>query len=279
MTDTEQAESGSACLERKPGPQSTLSGVREQLVEAASTLLNERGIDLALSSVPLSEVIAAAGVSRSTAYRSLADEVIAPQEVLHRALLSQLLTRVARDENHAQAVEAVSDELGRQQESFESEDVRLRTQAMRALIRVGINASYYNIAGSVGRSVLTASYGSLRSLRSSAPSDWRHGALIQGEQELAQLFADLYLGLSTLFQYRLRPEFSIYQFSTAVASLLEGTAMRHGVSDYVDGIERPTGPGEELEAWTLCATAFEGMYIVFFEPEDPDDPFADLVHY
>lgn len=264
---------------RKPGPPSTLDDVRQQLVGAASELLRERGIDLALSAVPLSDVIDAAGVSRSTAYRSLADDTVAPQEVLHRELLAQLLTRATRDRNYSRAVEAVSTELDRHQEALASGDVRAHTRVMRALIRAGINASYYEVAGSVERSVLTASYGSLRSLRTDAPSDWRYQKLVEGERELAGLFGDLYLGLSTLFRYRLRPEYTILQFSTAVASLIEGTAMRHDVSDHLQGVKRPTGPDGELETWTVCAVAFEGLYTAFFTPEDSREPFADLTRY
>lgn len=264
---------------RRPGPESTLQEVRAELLTAAMNLLQDRGVDLALSSVPLRDVISQAGVSRTTAYRSLAHDELAPQEVLHRDLLTRLLNRSTRDKNYSVAAEAVAIELDRHQEALASGDVRDRTAAVRALIRAGMNATYYEVAESVDRSVLTASYGSVRSLRSSSPDDWRHGELIAGEQELATLFADLYLGLSALFKQRLRPEFSILHFSTAVASLVEGTAMRHGISEHLEAVKRPTGIDGAIEGWTLCAVAFEGLYMLFFEPEDSDDPFADLRRY
>ena len=264
---------------RKPGPESTLATVRAELLEHAMLLLRERGADLSLSAVPLREVIAHAGVARTTAYRSLAHDELAPQEVLHRELLTNLLNRSTRDNNYSRAVEAVAAELDLQQERLASDDIAERTRAVRALIRAGMNATYYEVAESVDRSVLTASYGSLRSLRSSSPNDWRYNELVTGERGLAVLFADLYLGLSTMFKQRLRPEFSIPQFCTAVASLVEGTAMRHGVSDHLEGIKRPTGTDDAMETWTLCAVGFEGMYMLFFEPEDPDDPYADLRRY
>jgi len=279
MSDQPSASKPAATAARKPGPESTLDAVRAQLLDQAMRLLRERGADLTLSAVPLRDVIAEAGVSRSTAYRSLAHDDLAPQEVLHRELLSSLLNRSTRDKNYSVAVEAVTAELEQQQDAIASADVRDRTRAMRALIRAGMNATFYEVAGSVDRSVLTASYGSLRSLQASSPDDWRHQELVAGEREVALLFADLYLGLSTLFRQRLRPEFSILQFSTAVASFVEGIAMRHGISEQLEALPRPTGPGDEIEDWTLCAVGFEGLYMVFFEPEDPNEPFTDLRRY
>lgn len=264
---------------RKPGPESTLATVRAELIDQAMILLRQRGADLTLSAVPLRDVIGEAGVSRTTAYRSLAHDDLAPQEVLHRELLTKLLNRSTRDKNYSMAVEAVAAELELHEDVVASGDVRERTRVVRNLIRAGLNATYYEVAGSVDRSVLMASYGSLRSLQSSSPDDWRHEEVVAGERDLARLFGDMYLGLSTLFRQRLRPEFTILEFSTAVAAFVEGIAMRHGISDHVEGIARATGPTGEIEDWTLCAVGFEGLYMLFFEPEDPDDPFADLRRY
>ena len=156
-----------------------------------------------------------------------------------------------------------------------SDDITRRTRAVRAIIRVGTNASYQEVANSTERAILTAAYGSLRS---TGTSDWRHDALVDGERNVAALFGDLYLELSSGFGYRLRPGFMIGQFSTGAAALVEGVAMREGVSDDLVGIQRPTGDDGELEDWTLYGIAFEGLFLTFFEPTGPD-VFADLSRY
>lgn len=258
---------------RRPGPESTLDEVREHLIETASGLLVERGVDLRLTPASLRDVIAAAGVSRATAYRSLAEDQLEPQAVLDRAVLTRLLSRDTRAANHEVVSSVVADELERQADNLESDDIERRTHAVRSLIRVGAEASYEAVAASTERSILTAAYGSLRS---TGASDWRLAALRIGESQLADLFGQLYKTLSAMVGYELRPEFTIEQFATAAAGCVEGIAMRHGVSEVLDGVTRPSGLGGVDEDWSLYGVAFEGMFAVFFRTVDPSDPFADL---
>lgn len=246
-----------------------------QLVDAAVEKLREDGVDIGLGKLRLADIIAATGVSRSTAYRSLADDSLAPQAVLHREVLTQILSRNTRERNRVLVSDAVMAELERQEDNLGSDDVAVRTNAVRALMRVGSAVSYAEVANSTERSILTASYGALRS---SGVSDWRHDELVKGEQTLATLFGELYTNLSATLGYRLKPGMSLLHFSTAIASLVEGIAMRHGVSEHLDSVERPTGPNGEIEEWTLFAIAFEGIYTMFFEPID-DEPFSDLSRY
>ena len=247
----------------RPGPESTLAEVRERLVNEAVASLERLGVDVGLDHIKLADVIALTGVGRSSAYRSLADDEHAPQEVLHREMLAQILQRHHRQTNLSIVTELTLAELERQRENLESGDNDRRELAMRALIRVGSEASYREVVSSVERSILISSYGALRS---SAAKDWRHEALVRGEQVLATLFGDLYAGLSEIVGYRLRSELTMQQFSTAIAGLLEGLAMRHEVSPYLERIERATGPDGAIEEWTLFAIGFEGIYGVFFEP-------------
>ncbi len=67
--------------------------------------------------------------------------------------------------------------------------------------------------------------------------------------------------------------------AAAGASLVEGIAMRHGFNDEITMIERPTGPGEATEEWSLFAVAFEAVFIGMCEPIDPTTPFADFTGY
>lgn len=261
----------------RPGPDSTLDEVRAKLIAAGTDLLRERGVDLGLAEVPLADAIKRAGVTRSTAYRSLAHEDLAPQAVLHRALVDNLLTGYTRGETRNDIQADIGEELQRHAGVFENGTVEERTRAMRAIIRVGANRSYVAAIDSPERSILTAMYGALRS--SDDESDWRREALVQGEQALNEMFSALYTDLSTLFHHRLRTPFTMDQFTAAAASLLEGMAMRHGFNEELRTVERSTGPDGTPESWTLFAIAFEAMFIGMFEPDDPHDPFADLTAY
>lgn len=261
---------------RRPGPDSTLEQTKTLLIAAAIELLRERGIDVGLTHVPLSDTIERAGVTRSTAYRSLADDELPPQAVLHREILLYLLTRYTRGDTINTIGIEIAAELDRHAEALASGDVASRTRAMRGVIRVGANSSYKDVIDSPERAILTAIYGALQS---SAVADWRHQALAEGERGLTVMFTELYSGLTDLFQYRVRPQFTMDQFTTAGASLIEGIAMRHGFNEQVVMVDRPTGLGGAPETWSLFAIAFESMFIGMFEPADPDQPFADLLNY
>lgn len=266
MSDPAVREPGSeddSTLAKRPGPESTLTDVRDQLITAAVATLERLGVDVGLEHIKLADIIETAGVGRSSAYRSLADDDLAPQEVLHRELLAQILRRHHRRTNLSIVTEATMVELERQRQNLESDDAERKSLAIQALIRVGGAASYHEVVSSKERTILISSYGALRS---SPDRDWRHDELAQGEQVLATLFGELYAGLSAIAGYQLRPGMAMEDFSTAIAALLEGLAMREGFSDHLDGINRPTGPNGELEEWTLFAMGFEGMYSVFFEP-------------
>ena len=250
-------------MSKRPGPESTLADVRDQLVAEAVEQIERFGVDIGLDHIKLADVIEATGVGRSSAYRSLADDTLAPQEVLHRELFAQILGRHHRQTNLSIVTAATMDELARQQPNLDSGDPERRAAAIRGLIRVGSAASYHEVVASIERAILISSYGALRS---SPGQDWRHDALRRGEQVLATLFGELYAGLSEIVGYRLRDGLSMEQFSTAIAALLEGLAMRDGFSEHLVGIDRPTGPDGEIESWTLFAIGFEGIYGVFFEP-------------
>lgn len=261
---------------RKPGPESTLDDVRAKLVTAGIQLLRERGVDVGLAEVPLSDAIAAAGVTRSTAYRSLAHEDLNPQAALHRELLTYLLRRYNQGDAKVSIEHAVTEELARHEHALRSDDVRLRTAALRGVIRVGANASYQQVIESPERSILTAIYGALQS---SPQSDWRRDALAEGEAGLTAMFTELYTQLADLFGYGPKPSFTMAQFTAAGASLLEGIAMRHGVNDLVTMIDRPTGPSGSPQAWSLFAISFEALFVGMCEPQNPTDPVADLLQY
>lgn len=264
--------------DRRPGPESTLDDVRRRLVEAATTALLSSGIEIGLRQLKLSEAIAATGIARATAYRALAHDAREPQEELQQAVMLGLLARKAREESHNAAEQALAREFAQQRLNLESGDIADRTRALRAIIRVGCEASYDEASSSTERSILMSFYGSIASQGDAVSRD-RQLALIEGERGVERLFTATYTKFASLFGYRLRDRYSIEQFATAVVGLIEGLAVRAGVSRHIAQIPRPTGPGGTIEEWTLFGVAFEGLFVAFFEPESSDSPVADLVAY
>jgi AcrR family transcriptional regulator len=262
---------------RRPGPDSTLDDVRARLVDAGAKLLRERGAELGLANITLSDTIAEAGVSRSTSYRSLAHQDLAPQAVLHQEILTQLLTRNSRNTNAEAIQAAIVNELKRHDLALRGGSCQDRTNALRSIIRVGANTSFAHVVESTERSLLTAVCGSLRS--SPAPPDWRHVALREGEHNITELFSNLYGRLAEVFDYGMRAPFTMNQLSAAGASLVEGISMRHGFNQHVAMIDRPTGPGDTIEEWSLFAVSFESLFRGMCQPRNTESPFANLDRY
>ncbi len=260
---------------RRPGPDSTLAEARERLIEAATDALLARGVEIGIDHIKLSDAIETTGISRATAYRSLTDGDTEPQATLRHEVLSRLLARHTREESHGAVMRAVVDEFEANRANIESDRIEDRTAAFRSLIRVGAAASYHAVAGSRERAILIAAYGAFRSRDPRGPA-WQEAHLRAGEAEIARLFSDMYSQFSEVFGFRLREGLTMSQFATAGAALVEGMAMREGISVELDDIDRRSGSNGALEPWTLFGVAFGGLYRAFFEPVDADNPFADL---
>jgi hypothetical protein len=95
-------------------------------------------------------------------------------------------------------------------------------------------------------------------------------ALGQAYSAHALRFEEAYAGLAATFGLKLREPLTVRQFAIASESLAEGSALRHHVSaPDMDGILRPTGPGGELQSWTLFGVGLESLLQQFFVL-DPD---------
>lgn len=260
-------------MTRRPGPDSTLDECRNKLIQAAIALMRRRGVNLGLDNISLSDAICEAGVTRSTAYRSLADDHLAPQAVLRRELLLYLLMRYTRQENREAIRVAVEQELERHQARLESNDVVERTVAMRAIIRAGTNISYENAVASPERAILIALYGALRSTDT---HDWRHEALADGERGMTVMFSSFYVDLLEVFDYQFKQGCTIERLTLSAAALLEGLAMRDGFNDELVMVDRASGPGGAVEKWSLFALGFESLVVGMCEPRNRENPWADL---
>lgn len=251
--------------ERRPGPPSTLDDLRERLIEAGTRALLAEGVTIGLDAVRVSDAIEATGAARASAYRALAHDELEPQELLRREVLLRVLQRDSRGENLAVVERAIADEFAEFGDLPSPDDAPSRARLHRALIRASSAASFRNVAGSRERAILMAAYGaaSSRDLDSDA---WQREALCEGERELSRQFGQLYAESLRTFGLRLRPGITIEHFAIALASLLEGLALRARFRDDLDGIVLPSDPGGEDEEWTIFALAAEGIVGRFCEP-------------
>ena len=79
----------------------------------------------------------------------------------------------------------------------------------------------------------------------------------------------VYGGLIALLGLRPRAPRTVRQFTMAVSALSEGDSLRRHVERAPVTVDLPSGPGGEVQEWTLYSLAIEAVALQFFEP-DPD---------
>lgn len=72
-------------------------------------------------------------------------------------------------------------------------------------------------------------------------------------------------GLLAHFGLRPRPPLDVRQFATSLTALVEGCALRERAGSTLRGIELPTGPGGELQPWTVLGVGMDALVDQFFE--------------
>ena len=94
-------------------------------------------------------------------------------------------------------------------------------------------------------------------------------ALSEGYELVTEFWEGIYSGLVALLGLRPRAPRTVRQFTIAVSALSEGDSLRRHVERSAVTVDLPTGPGGEVQEWTLYSLAIEAVALQFFEP-DPD---------
>jgi hypothetical protein len=94
-------------------------------------------------------------------------------------------------------------------------------------------------------------------------------ALAESYASASGFWFDTVGALVATFGLRVRPGFGLAQFVTAVTAYSEGCSLRQRTTGHTEMIDRPTGPGGELQPWSLFAVGLEALVHQFLEP-DPD---------
>jgi len=259
---------------KRPGPESTLDDVQARLIEVALDALVTGGIEIGLEAIRLSDAIRDAGVTRATAYRSLAHPDRSPQEQLRHQVLRGLLRRDSRSVNRDIIHAALTAEIEDRFDDVNSPDIAVRTALLRDVVRVGSNASHRTITTSSERAILIAAYGAIRSQGSDL--DFERSELRNGERDFTAEFSAMYTEMMNLFHLQLRPGLSIEHFTTACAAMAEGLAMRADVNDWANEVPIQDAGGNVEQEWTLFALGVCALVRSLFEPADPENPTVDL---
>ena len=92
-------------------------------------------------------------------------------------------------------------------------------------------------------------------------------ALTEGYRSVSDIWEGIYGGLAAFLGLRVRAPRTLHQFADALSSLSEGDSLRQHVLRESIRFDLPSGPGGELQEWTLYGTTIEALAIQFFEPD------------
>lgn len=246
-------------------PKFPIEEVRNRLHEAARESLRQHGITSGLDAVTLDVCIAEADVPRGSAYRLFQIDGLSPQDAFRRevalTLLRELPARLGLEATQKD-FETLHEEA---KEDLASADPAERARIARNMIRIGANESFRRLDTSSNWLI----YSALRTAAVSRFDDPElRQAVLEGEEYLIRRYTGLYKMISDAVGLRIREPYTYEEFAICAYALNEGIANRLSSSFRRYDIERPTGPDDEMQPWTLFAIAFESLVPEFFELEE-----------
>ncbi|MFV0306665.1 MAG: hypothetical protein ACK5OX_02850 [Desertimonas sp.] len=247
--------------------------VRRSVIDAGIELLAEEGLALAADRVSIERSAARAKVSRAAAYKLWSGLDRRPQEAFRDDVLVHSAEQVLRStkEEMTSTVTAIAEALERFGPIADlAPDQRRR--ALREVVRVGALANLEQLIASPGWHIYLSVLAAVRSRDLSAePAPPKLVEAIRiGSEQATRLYGPTYVMLGQLFGMRIRPGYEVEELTAAAAALVDGMALRVGLSDHLTDIASPydtDGP------WHLFAVAFMGLVREFFEA-DPEVPWG-----
>ncbi len=105
---------------------------------------------------------------------------------------------------------------------------------------------------------------------SSAPSERRNrvrSALRDGYVSITEFWEASTAGFMAYLGLRFRAPWTLRQYTITSTALSEGYALRQYIEGGLDTIMRPTGPGGELQEWTMFGAAIEALAVQCVEAD------------
>ena len=239
------------------------------LLAAGRGILEEEGLSVGAAELTFKQVFAQ--VEATTGVRLTNASVIRRVWENQEAYQADVLMTVAATADAAGELDRTAGALVPLFDGFDLATPEGRMWALRELARVGgevgirsrLETRDWSLWIGVWVLALTSEpVGPRRNLRD---------ALAAGLGTAASRWEQLFAGICTHLGIRVRAPLTIGQFTVAVSSMAEGSALREGGDPDVAVLVRPSGPSGEPQEWTLFGVCMEALALRFFEI-DPDWP-------
>ena len=240
--------------------------LRQLMLDNGRAILQEEGIETASNNLTFKRVFDR--VERTTGRQLTNASVIKRVWENQSDYQADVLVAIAHDEQRPE-VEGTLVAVGQVLDSVDLTTVAGRLSGMSELCRVGGGASRALVAASTSWPLWISVVTIATTSSNADQKDRMCTALAEGYQSVAEFWEEAFRGMIDFLGLRLRAPRTLYQFSQAVTSLSEGDSLHQHVVREARNLDLPTGPGGEMQEWTLYAVTLEALAIQFFEP-DPD---------
>ena len=243
---------------------------RVRMLQAAVEMINRTGLTVSLEHISFEDVIRAADVARSTAYRHW------PYKDLFFSDLVKELAKTASPTILRDEIQLVRQVLADHPDWLGTAE--LRHGLVLELIRQLAAFDFQTVLSSPGWRTYLALHATFPSLTDSALRDQVRTALAQAEADRTARVARAWQELAVLFGYRLRPDLSatFETLATQLSATVHGlvlTALSTPDIATRTTLARPFGAVGEGE-WSPAAIGIAAIATAFLEP-DPDTPWNE----
>jgi hypothetical protein len=240
--------------------------LRATLLEAGREILHEEGLETGSNNLTFKRVFER--VEQKSGLR------LTNASVMRRAWENQadyqadVLVAIAHDQARPE-IDVTVKALGDLFEELDLSTEESRGRALQEVCRVGGAASTDALGNSTNWSLWISVVA--MATATTRPEQRRRiqQALQEGFEVVVEFWETLLGRVMQVLGLRLRPPWTIRQFTMAVTAFSEGCSLRQRIDGGVEGIVRPTGPNGKDQEWTLFAAGLEALVHQFYEP-NPD---------
>ncbi len=239
--------------------------MRATLVEEGRAILLTEGLEAGSSNLTFKRVFQR--VEAKTGKRITNASVIKRIWENQAEFQADVLVSIARDE--ARRAQGSGQRVIALLGEFDMTTPESRSRALREVCRVEGNASSTAIDESMNWPLWISV---ISMAMTTAQPDIRariKEALGDGYSSVTRFWSDNFIALQDVLGLRVRPPWSMDQFSMAAIAFAEGCALRQLTSGHTEMMIRRTGPNEEEQEWSLFAVGLEALVHQFLEP-DPE---------
>jgi hypothetical protein len=238
--------------------------LRATLLAAGQEILHEEGLETGSSNLTFKRVFER--VEEKSGLRLTNASVIRRVWENQADFQADVLAAIAYDEGRPEIDLTISAVVF----LFEGADLSTpgsRARTLAEMCRLGGEASSEAIASSSNWSLWISVVA--MATTATRPDQRRRvqSALLDGYESVTKYWEETYAGLMGVLGVRIRPPWTMRQFTMAVTAYSEGCSLRQRIDGYSERIVRPTGPNGEDQEWTLFAVGLEALVHQFFEPD------------